>query len=386
MILSALLLATAFTATVETQARDGRPVPDAAVRAEGLLDAAVDGVDQFAWGSTRVGYRPHLLLERGAALGAFQTGVAGIEARVGDGAVLSIGEEFSYGQLDLSALSAGAGAVPLTAPPVRFVDDLQSTATIRFAQSISRRLSWSAAGSYFYGGGTSADARAQLPRTHRPGLTGDVTYALAPTDLLALVTEARLSDSEIGALSNFADARLAWRHSFTRWTSAEAGAGLSWNWTRLSAPAQPVWGLLPTFQAALRSEEPIRGMRLWGSVEGSVAPTLDVITGTAYTRADAAADVSLIVEDFRIGARGGLSRVVQGVYEGSRTAMGEARVAVQLPSGAHLSAGLRAADLRPEGQGSFGAGLQWTVFVGAGWETRFAAPGRLVPSGPVGWE
>jgi hypothetical protein len=128
---------------------------------------------------------------------------------------------------------------------------------------------------------------------------------------------------------------------------------------------------LPTLSGALRSELPMRGGRVMGSVSAKAAPALDPNTGTAFILASGGADVGWEISQLvTLGARGGYSRVIEGAFDGSRTLSGE--VSALVPLRAHLSAAtaVRVVDLRPEGQGSatLGVGRQWSATVSLRWD------------------
>ena len=374
---TALLLAAALAGSIQTEGRYGRPAPDLAVVPEVQVDAALAVAERGADLGAAAGYEPRLVLTEGRALDVLHSGHVAFDARPSRTLTLGLAEVASYGLQDLSPLAAASNAVPVVEPAQRFVAVVGSTTTLRAAQAVSQRLRWSGAAAYLWGGGVGAHDRAVLPQSRQPSLTAQADYVLSRVDKLGGSAEALASDSDNGAKATVSAATLSLAHSFERRLSATVGAGLSYTWTRPSPLAPAVSALLPNVDVALRSEEPLRGQRLSGTLHARVLPFLDPLTGTALTLADTGAELAWDpAKDVTLSAQGTYSRVVQGPLTGSRTLQGEARLALRLGSGVQLATGLRGADVHPEGQGALalGAGTQWTAYAQVRWDG--ATPAR----------
>lgn len=374
MLLALATLAITLGGSLQTEGRQGRPFPGAPDVTEVLADASLRAEARAEGASVLLALEPRLYLTQGRSLDLLQRGRLLFTAAGPRSATFTLEESVLYGRQDLSPLSASAATGSVLAPDVRFVDVASTLTTLRVGDQATRRLRWAASAFYLFGGGLRREDRGLYPQARQPGATLEASWEASRADVLRASAEARAQFADNGTASSLANLHVGLTHTLTRATTVSASTGLGYTQSRLSRDGQSVSGVLPTFEASLRSGASLPGQQLTGGLQVALAPTLDVYSGTAYTRADLGADLSwTLPRELLLSARGQVSQVVSGSLQGSRVLSGEAGVSLPLRQDLRLAATFRAADLRPQGQGALASGLQWTALLLLRWE--FRAPG-----------
>jgi hypothetical protein len=289
-------------------------------------------------------------------------------------------QTLAAGSTNLAWTAQSFSTVPSTAVrPIQSssVRTLDETTAVSLQESISRDLVLTGDTAYAIGGGSSAVAEQQLPRTRTFHLGGTGTW-VGQRDSLGLSA----GWNRVWASGGASTTSSSW-HGFASWRHALSGAsqralagevmprmgeaaGPRYE-TELTAGASEVRGdprlrrtVVPTFSAALRRDEPgLRPGALGARVTLRYAPVLNQATGTLTPRAEASAELSLrLARQLVAVAGGGAGKVFDSEVPTQTFAQGGASIQWEASRQVALVLGSRVA---------YVGGTQWAGFAGATW-------------------
>lgn len=290
-------------------------------------------------------------------------------------------EVASYGRADFTSLTAPtqtaqtSGATqpaPQTLPIGRLMYLSTSTAAgveARLARDLRGELQLG----YQISGGADGASRPSLPLQRGPYASAGLTLTLSRLDSLA--TQLSLIQSEFtseprpnfpaGGWALVATASEGWRHSLSRTAELWLGAGIGLARTARALPSNTV--PMPIGEAGIRLRPT---SRVQTSVFARASPFLDRLTGNAYERADAMAEVSVAANPhLTISGRGSFGGAVGGAQRGDYSGGLDLGGGYAIGRAWQLTLGARALWQRVQGASL----MQWAAFAGA----QFAFTERL---------
>jgi hypothetical protein len=368
--LAAALLAVALTAGVQSEVRGGRPSGGTDASAELQVEPSLQLREKGPDASFQAAYAPRLHLAGDGGLSLLHRLLADLTLPLGRAAQLGLVEEAQIGVQDFSPLGASV-ANAVTSPAGRFVEVVGASTQARLSLLPWRGLRTSATLGFQAQGGRTVQDQAQLPLTRVWLANVAADTALAGGSRVGFSAQASASTATNGARSSVAVATASLNQSLGRGASGSAGLGLGWVSNAPKGSAAAVTALSPWLDAGLHVAEAMGGERLSLDLQARLSPSIDPLSGAAYTRLDASAEAGWLTRSaLRISLRTGLVRVLDGSQLGSQSAQAEGGVSLALGRGLALGAGLRAAVLDPHGTSAASSGAQWAGYLSVRGESR----------------
>lgn len=357
-----------YEISLRTEARSRAPDPSTSstfVAGDLQLDGTVGGSFGRENARTSIVYSPRLLIVEPygrAKTEVMHRGQVGWDLQFSSGRRIRASEQFSYGLNDFSPLVATAGTPPSLdrLPEVRTVRYVESNSSVGLDYDISPRLRGAFTAAYLIGGGADETARAFIPLQSGPTLSGRLNWLQSPRDTLSGGLIASYVDSSNDRSAVLLDLLATWQRLLEPRTQTELGVGVA---------ASHEWGLrhrdaiLPAALAGIKHQIPLRSRQIEWNARVRIAPVIDRISGTVYTRLEGTAGLNYDPRpDVRLNAYAGTSVAVSGDVSGDKLGFAALGASYKINPHFSLDAGARGSWIY---NSVFSGGFTWAGFVSA---------------------